>query len=166
MNLPYFLRPSPSPLKHFRIHIVQFQPSLNNSSAGQWNWLPTDRPTEGPSGVLMDGHILYRTHLELVEVEAMVCDRMGWFTRWGYQYWMKNTNENSRYWSVLDDRSATSNKFGQLIDASFRPFFQHNTSFSEFEKKKYVSDRRRDRRSCRDARTHLNKAQRGQWYVL
>ena len=81
----------------------------------------------------MDGHILYRTHLELVEVEAMVCDRMGWFTRWGYQYRMKNTNENSRYWSVLDDSSATSNKFGQLIDASFRPFFQLNTSFLEFE---------------------------------
>ena len=100
MNLPYFLRPSPSPLKHFSIHIFSFNSNPDNSSAGQWNWLPTDTPTEG--------HTLYRTHLELGEVEVMVYDGMGWFTRWGYQYWMKNTDENFCYWSVLDNRSATS----------------------------------------------------------
>ena len=36
-------------------------------------------------------------HLELGEVEVMVYNGMRWFTRWGYQYWMKNTEfENFR----------------------------------------------------------------------
>ena len=39
------------------------------------------------------------------------------------------------------------NKFGQLIDASFRPFFQLDTSFSEFENNWLPTDRRRDRRT-------------------
>ena len=36
------------------------------------------------------------------------------------------------------------NKFGQLIDASFRPFFQLNTSFSESENNRLPTDGRTD----------------------
>ena len=101
MNLPYFLRLSPSPLKHFRNHIFSFNSNPDNSSAGQWNWLPTDTPTEG--------HTLYRTHLELVEVEVMVCDGMGWFTRWGYQYWVNKAQQaNDASMGILSTLSTLS----------------------------------------------------------
>ncbi len=62
--------------------------------------LITNGQTDGGT-ILIDGHTSCRTHLELVEVEVMVCDRMGWFTRWGYQYWMKRAQQHTRLMSLL-----------------------------------------------------------------
>ena len=128
MNLPYFLRPSPSPLKHFSIHIFSFNSNPDNSSAGQWNWLPTDTPTEG--------HTLYRTHLELGEVEVMVYDGMGWFTRWGYQYWVNKAQQaNDASMGILSTLSTFSRKKVELLIRLFD--FPWETRFSNFSLRRF-----------------------------